>query len=70
MDARKAVIGPLAGFRRGRCPIARRRTEAGLPVKVRLARKSWCAPCGGAGRPGEGHEADGKVPSHQSKCIR
>src|ERR1039458_3721521 len=47
MDARKAVIGPLARFRRWRCPIPRRRTEAGLPVKVRLVRKSWCAPCGG-----------------------
>jgi hypothetical protein len=47
MDARKAVIGPLAGFRRGRCPIASRRMEAGLPVKVRLVRKSWCAPSGG-----------------------
>ena len=42
MDARKAVIGPLAGFRRGRCPIASRKMEAGLPVKVRLVRKSWC----------------------------
>src|SRR5580704_17507224 len=38
MDARKAVIVPLAGFRRWRCLIARRRKEAGLPVKVRLAR--------------------------------
>jgi hypothetical protein len=36
MDARKAKIGPPAGFRRWRCPIARRRTEAGLPIKVRL----------------------------------
>src|ERR1035437_2576834 len=33
MDARKAVIGPPAGFRRGRCPIARRRTEAWVDRK-------------------------------------
>lgn len=68
MDARKAVIGSLAG--RWRRPIARRRKEARLPVKVQLVEKGWCAPCGGAGRQGEGHQADGKVPSHQSKCIR
>jgi len=56
MDARKAVIGPLAGFRRRRCPIARRRTGAGLPVKVQLVRKSWRASCGGPGQPSEKYE--------------
>ena len=55
-DAKKTVIGPLAGFRLRRCPIARRRTGAGLPVKVRLVRKSWCALCGGPGRPSEKYE--------------
>jgi hypothetical protein len=70
MDARKAVIGPLAGIRRGRCPRARRRTEAGLPVKVRLVRKSWCAPCGGGlAVPVEGHEADGKVRATSQNAV-
>jgi len=55
----------------GAARLARRRNEGRLSVKARLVGKSWWAPCGReTGRPVEGHEADGKVPSHQSKCIR
>ena len=49
MDARKAVIGPLAGFRRWRCPIPR--AEDGSPAAsqsaigkkklVRFVRGGW-----------------------------
>ena len=48
MDARKAVIGSLAWFQRWQRPIAHRKAEAGLPVKVRLVRKSRRARCGAA----------------------
>jgi len=39
MDARKAMIGPPAGFRRGRCPIARRRTEARAASQSAIGKK-------------------------------